>query len=190
MNTKKKTILGMILFAAFLGLAYLGYFVLSDYYKPNQEIQLEENASQQEEKEAFPAPDFTVYDAQGKEIKLSDFLGKPVVVNFWASWCPPCKEEMPHFNKVYKEVQDDVVFMMIDLVDGQRETKESGQQYVEKQAYDFPVYFDIEQEAAYAYEISSIPTTLFIDAEGNIITGYRGAIDEKTLKAGIDLIKK
>jgi len=125
----------------------------------------------------------------GKPVKLSDFAGKPVVLNFWASWCPPCKSEMPHFNTVYQDQKDEVVFLMIDQTDGQRETKAKGLQYVADQGFDFPIYFDTELEASTAYGISSIPTTLFINPAGKIVNGYRGAIDEATLRSGIESIK-
>lgn len=192
MNTKQKTILGIILFAVLLGVAYFAYSALSNNYKPNQEVQSVSNTSSQESKKTA-APDFTVYDAKGNKVKLSDFKGKPVVLNFWASWCPPCKGEMPHFNKVYADMKDDVVFLMVDLVDGQRETQTKGKAYVQEQKFDFPVYFDNadnKQQAAEAYGISSIPDTLFIDSDGNIVNAYQGAIDEKTLISGINSIKK
>ncbi|WP_066640130.1 TlpA family protein disulfide reductase [Desulfolucanica intricata] len=189
MNTKIKTILGIAIFAAFLCIVYFAYSALSDNYKPSNEIQSTEDTPKQED-EKFPAPDFTVFNAQGNEVNLSDFAGTPVVLNFWASWCPPCKSEMPHFNKVYAEVKDNIAFMMVDAVDGQRETQAKGQMYIAEQGYSFPIYFDNEQDAAYAYGISSIPTTLFIDADGNIITAYQGAIDEETLRTAINLIRE
>jgi len=189
MSTKKKTVLGIILFAVFLIIAYFAYISLSNYYKPSQENQPAKSNSSQADKKT-PAPDFTVYDTKGNKVKLSDFKGKPVVLNLWASWCPPCKGEMPHFNTQYANVKDDVVFMMVDLVDGQRETQEKGQKYVKDQAFDLPIYFDNEQQASNAYGISSIPDTLFIDSEGYIVNAYRGAIDEGTLIAGINSIKK
>jgi thiol-disulfide isomerase/thioredoxin len=189
MNTKRKTVLGIIIFVVFLTVAYFAYTSLSNSYKPSQEKQLAKETSSQENKKT-PAPDFTVFDAKGNEVKLSDFKGKPVVLNFWASWCPPCKGEMPHFNKEYASVKDEVVFMMVDLVDGQRETQEKGQKYVQGQGFDLPVYFDNNQQAASAYGISSIPDTLFIDSDGNIVNAYQGAIDEETLIAGINSIKK
>jgi len=136
----------------------------------------------------IPAPDFTVLDAEGAEVKLSELFGKPIVLNFWASWCPPCKSEMPEFNKVYAELGTDVIFMMVNLVDGQRETIESGAKFIADQGYAFPVYFDNKGEAGNTYVISSIPTTFFIDKDGYIITGAQGAIDEKTLRKGIEYI--
>jgi Peroxiredoxin len=192
MNKKKKTVLGIIIFMAFLTLSYFAYARLSNYYKPNEASQIEKNTSQAESKKN-PAPDFTVVDTKGSKVKLSDLKGKPVVLNFWASWCPPCKGELPHFNEVYVDVKDNVAFMMVDLVDGQRETEAIGQKYVKDQGYNLPLYFDDvdnHEQAAETYGISSIPTTLFIDSDGNIVTAYRGAIDKKTLVAGINLISK
>jgi thiol-disulfide isomerase/thioredoxin len=181
MTAKSKTLLSLAIFAVFLIGAYFIYTALSDSIKPAETTAIAKKVA---------APDFTVDDAQGNKISLSDFAGKPVVLNFWASWCPPCKSEMPHFNKVYAEIKDSVVFMMVDLVDGQRETQANGQQYVDEQGFTFPVYFDNQQQAATVYGISSIPTTFFIDAKGYIITGYQGAIDEETLAAAIKLITK
>lgn len=187
MNSKSKTLIGAAVFIVFLAVTYFAYTTLSDNYTksgnlpgPSESL----NGSKQ------AAPDFTVLDAQGNEVKLSDFKGKPVVLNFWASWCPPCKGEMPHFDEVYADEKDNVVFMMVDMVDGQRETQEKGQQYINDQGYSLPVYFDNQQQAAAAYGITSIPTTVFIDIDGNIVTGYQGAIDKETLLDGIKSIKE
>jgi thiol-disulfide isomerase/thioredoxin len=184
MNTKTKTMLGLAAFLIFLGVAYYGYTALSKSYKPQTQST---TSSQQIQKTA--APDFTVFDEKGNKVKLSDFKGKPVVLNFWASWCPPCKGEMPHFDKAYESAKDNVVFLMVDLTDGERETQEIGQKYVKDQGFHFPVYFDKEQQAAAAYSISAIPDTFFIDKDGNVVKAYQGAIDEETLTAGIRLIQ-
>jgi len=189
MSKKKKTIIGIIVFVLFLGISFFAYSNLANHYKPTAETPNENQSPKQEETKTL-APDFTVYDAKGNKVNLSDYRGKPVVLNFWASWCPPCKGEMPHFNEVYVSAKDNVVFMMIDLVDGERETKEKGQQYVKNMGYTFPVCFDLEQQAAYTYGISSIPTTFFIDFNGYIVKAYQGAIDKGTLQDGINSLKK
>ena len=190
MNAKGKNFIWILIFAVFLGLAYYTYQNLSAGYKTQQENQLQKDIADQSDAKNTSAPDFTVFDNQGREVKLSDFKGKPVVLNFWASWCPPCRSEMPHFNEVYTQAGEDMVFMMVDLVDGQRETQARGKAFINDQGYEFPVYFDNKQTAARTYGISSIPTTYFINSKGTIVKVYRGAIDKKTLQTAIDLLKQ
>lgn len=188
MNSKTKIIIGVIVLVLTISGAYFAYNELSKNYTHNN-VQNADETKETPKKEVVVAPDFTVIDTDGNKVKLSDFFGKPIVLNFWASWCPPCKSEMPEFNKVYAEVKDEVLFFMVDMVDGQRETTTKGKQFIKDSGYSFPVYFDETEEAAYTYGISSIPTTLFIDKDGIVASGYKGAINEKTLRAGIENIK-
>ena len=95
---------------------------------------------------------------------------------------------MPEFDKVDRELGESVTFLMINATDGNRETVESASSYMDGQDYSFPVYFDTSQEASYVYGISSLPTTVFIDGDGNLITGAMGMIDEATLRRGIEMI--
>lgn len=132
--------------------------------------------------------DFTVLDASKKDFKLSSAFGKPIILNFWASWCPPCKSEMPEFQKAYEQYGSEVQFIMVNLTDGERETIDTASAFVKKQGYTFPVYFDVNQDAAYAYQISSIPATYFIDKDGKVAGSVQGMLDKDTLKKGIDLI--
>lgn len=128
------------------------------------------------------APDFTVLDKDGNTVRLSDKFGKPIVINFWATWCPPCKQELPDFDKLCKEYGDRVVFMMVNLTDGYRDTVDGTKRFVSGKGYTFPVYFDTKDNAASAYNVSSIPQTTFIDAKGNIYTTRIGAMNEAMLR--------
>lgn len=142
-----------------------------------------------EEDEPLEALDFTVLDYDGKVVKLSDYIGTPIVLNFWASWCPPCRDEMPHFNKVSEEYsKDELLFLMVDMADGGRETVEKGKKHVEDNGYTFTVLFDTEQNAAATYGIRSLPTTIFINKDGYIIGGFEGGIDEEMLGYGVAAI--
>ena len=142
----------------------------------------------QAQQTAMQVPDFTVYDAEGTAYKLSDFLGKPVILNFWASWCGPCKAEMPDIEESYKTYGEEIHFLIVNLTDGNTETVETASAYIAQQGYTFPVYYDTAMEAAYAYGISAIPATYFIDAEGNLIHQQVGMMDAETLQQAIDLL--
>jgi thiol-disulfide isomerase/thioredoxin len=137
---------------------------------------------------AVPAPDVTVYDREGNPVKLSDYFGKPIVMNFWASWCGPCKMEMPDFNEKYLEMGEEIHFLMINMTDGYRETVDIASAFIQAQGYTFPVYYDTAGNASMTYGVYSLPTTFFIDAEGHAIAQAVGAIDAETLQRGIDMI--
>lgn len=135
-----------------------------------------------------PAPNFTVLDKDGNTVEFSSKTGKPIILNFWASWCPPCKAEMPDFEEAYKKYGDKVEFMMVNLTDGYQETLQKAKAHVSSNGYTFPVYFDTESTGAYAYNISSVPATYIIDAEGNIVAHAIGMITASDLEAAIALV--
>jgi len=139
------------------------------------------------DEETVAAPDFTVYDTDGNAVSLSDFAGKPVVVNFWATWCPPCKAELPDFEDAWRKYGEDVAFLFVNLADS-RDTTEVVEAFMEDGGYEFPLYYDTDGDAAYAYGIYSIPVSLFVDAKGNLEQGYIGALNAEVIESCIGRI--
>ncbi len=140
------------------------------------------------EEPTYPATNFTVFDADGNQVSLTDMRGKPVVVNFWASWCPPCKAEMPDFDDMYKKYGDKVVFMMVNMTGSNGETVAKAKSHVANNGYSFPVYFDTNYSAALNYNVVSIPATYLIDAKGNLVGHKMGLVTAAELEEGIKLI--
>jgi len=141
-----------------------------------------------EAKDTVTAPDFTVFDEEGNAVKLSDFKGSPVVVNFWATWCYYCKQEMPEFETLYKNYPD-IKFLMINATDGVQESEAAARQYIKENGYTFDVYYDLRQDAAMTYGVSGLPTTYFINSEGEIVAGTSGYLDRVALENGISMIR-
>ena len=187
MSKNKLTGLLALLLVALLAVAGLLYSRLSDGYTPNAPAG-SASSETAESSPLVPAPDFTVYTADGDEVTLSEQLGKPVVLNFWASWCGPCKNEMPHFEEAAARLEGEVTFMMINVTDGDRETVETASTFIADKGYTFPVYYDTELQAPRLYGASSLPLTFFVDAEGHAVTYAVGSLDAQLLQTGIDMI--
>ena len=132
--------------------------------------------------ETNPAPDFTVTTADGQNVKLSDFTGQPVVLNFWASWCGPCRSEMPAFQEAYLAYGDQIQFLMVNCT-GSNETVQMAAAFIEEAGYTFPVFYDTLGQGSAAYRVSSIPATYFIDKDGNIVARQVGAMSSEKLES-------
>ena len=210
MNNKKKTFILVVLFIVLMAGASVLYNNLSKNYQPdtlltennstnttsqttaageeNSNNGATENTNQPEDTSSEIknlAPNFTVYDLEGNEVNLTDFFGNPIIINFWASWCGPCKIEMPDINEAY---EDEIEFLMVNMTDGSRETIEVASSFIAESGYTFPVYYDTDYSAAITYSVSSLPTSYFLNAEGELVTYARGAIDGATLEKGIGMI--
>lgn len=176
-----------VLLVALIAVAAAAYSALSKDYVPSDVLPSDtsgENAAVTEAVET--APDFTMTDADGNEVALSDFFGKPIVINFWATWCSPCKSELPTFDAAYATYGEEVQFIMLNLTDGYRDTVDSVQKFVADGEYTFPVYFDTELDGANTYGAYSIPMTVFIDADGVVTYRKLGVISESLLTAKIE----
>jgi len=196
MNSKIKLLISAVVLVILLAGGSILYRNLSAEYQPdtvmeetNQDTSEAESEEENEEESAKEAaPDFTAEDSEGNTVALSDLRGKPVVLNFWASWCGPCQQEMPDFQEAFAEYGGEVQFMMLNLTGG-NETRKSAEAFIAENEYTFPVYFDVQQSGANAYTVFSIPTTYFIDKDGNIATYAQGKLDMESLQKGIDMIR-
>ena len=177
-------VLKILIIVLLIAVVLVGAFVAAPRQK-DAEAALEETEAQQN-----LAPDFSMFDIDGNEIKLSDFRGKPVILNFWASWCGPCKAEMPDFEEAYKTYGEDIQFLMVNLTDGSSETVESALGYIWSQNYTFPVYYDISIEGAMKYSVRAIPVTYFIDADGAVKAFNEGMITADVLQDNIAALLK
>ena len=204
MNHKKSLIVLIIGFAGLLIAAYFAYDSLKDEVdapqisglemkEESEAADIETNHDEVEEKEEnepeqMMAMDFTVYDLDGNAMSLSELKGKPVVLNFWASWCNPCTSEMPVFHDAYLEYQEELHFMMVNMTDGSKETLESASTFIAENGFEFPVYYDTDVNAALVYNVYSLPTTYFIDEQGYLAAYGQGSMSREVLQSGIDMI--
>lgn len=185
-------------FVALMIVAVIGYRFLSENYAPqgtvpsqitdsgnsgtDSSVQSQNANATTDDTEPTIAPDFTVLDMAGNAVNLSDYFGKPLIINFWATWCGPCKSELPAFNNMYEKYKDEVHFLFVNLTDGSRETVEGVTQFMEDNGYSFPVYFDTTLEASNTYGAYSIPTTYLIDDEGIPVHSQMGAMSEDAIE--------
>jgi len=126
------------------------------------------------------APDFLLIDAlSGEEIKLSNYIGKPIILNFWASWCGPCKIELPELQALQIKHGDDLIIL---AVNGDRESREQIQYFGSKFNLTFNLLRDPKKEVTKAYGVWGLPKTLFIDRDGVIQKQYTGSINQEIIE--------
>lgn len=205
MKKGDKFVLLALAFVALMIFAVMGYRILTENFTPQGTVPslIGDSASTDTEDSASSAqdasdstasdtnglaPDFTVLDLEGNSVKLSDYFGKPIIINFWATWCGPCKSELPAFSNMYEKYKDEVHFLFVNLTDGSRETIEGVTQFMEEEGYTFPVYFDTTMQAATTYGAYSIPMTFLIDDEGVPVHYQAGAMPEEAIEQFIEIL--
>ena len=187
-NSVKWIIIALLLVGILAGSMFLYNKYGNEYL--NQGVGQQTNSTTESTTEKVnknSAPDFTVTDINGNKVNLSDYKGKPVVVNFWATWCYYCKVEMPDFNEAYKEYPD-VQFLMVNATGTNGETVKTAKAYIEEEKYEFPVFFDTQHDALKTYGVSSFPQTIFIDKDGNIVSQRIGMLSKDVLVQEIEKI--
>ena len=123
------------------------------------------------------APDFQLQNLDGQTVSLGNLQGKPVLINFWATWCPPCRDEMPYIQEIYEEWSDkELVVLAINIGESSSKVEE----FIQSHNLSFTVLLDTKQDVAQRYNITGIPTTFFIDKDGIIQDKVIGPFQNKT----------
>lgn len=131
--------------------------------------------------------DATVFDEYGDARTITALAdGKPLVMNFWATWCPYCVQEMGDYQQIYDEYSDRVSFAFIDVADGTRETVDGASSWLYENGFYLPAYYDTNLDAMYAYGATALPTTVVAAADGEILSITPGPIDADGLRGTLD----
>lgn len=138
-------------------------------------------------------PDFELETLAGEKVKLSDYKGKKVILNFWATWCPPCKAEMPHMQKFYEEKAEEknVEILAVNLTGAERggNVREKVENFVDEYGLTFTIPLDLDAEIGKDYQAFTIPTTYLINTEGKIHQKIIGPMDEEIMENMADEMK-
>lgn len=185
-----KKIIGIVIVLV-LVVTMLGTYIKKELDKTNEiseavlgkEVDLEEKVGLEQ---GNLAPDFTLYNMQGEQVTLSELRGKRVVLNFWATWCPPCEAEMPHMQKYYDQYRDEdnVEIVGVNLTYA-KEKVERVEQFLTSYGITFPIVLAPDDSVPNQYQVITIPSTFMIDAEGKIQKKIVGPLDLDTLRENV-----
>ena len=191
---KKLTILSATLLSSALILS-----ACSSTFEKKEETNKQTSTSSSSETKATQAYDFTAMDKDGKTVKLSDFKGKKVYINMWASWCGPCMREIPELEKVYQKYKNnkDIVFLSMtspnDAEFKNQSPQDKSKDVILKKAKElgatYPVLFDVNDRFIINYAIRSFPTHILINSDGTFETRIAGAVTEESLTKEIEKLK-
>ena len=188
---KKSTLflgLGLVVVLAVAGFLYTRLAPSAESGQlADEPAQSQDSSTSSSQPQTNLAPSFPMEDAQGNMVQLSDFLGqKPVFLNFWASTCPPCKQEMPDIQALYEQYGDQIQFVLVNVGAAMNDTREKAESYLEEEGFTFPVYYDVDYQDITAYGINSFPFSFFIDSQGNVVTYGRGMLSASLLQKGLN----
>ena len=201
MMGRRGLLISAIALVAVLAVGFVGYNVLGQHMRGDDPAASAETAEPEPEvagpdadavsEEAAPQLsdfDTTVYTAGGEAVTLMQIAGdKPLVLNFWATWCPYCIDEMPDYLEIYREYGDRVTFAFIDATDGQRETVEIASKWLADNGYgELPAYYDSDYAAISYLGIRAFPTSAVFSADGELVAAATGAIDPAGMRALLD----
>ena len=130
-----------------------------------------------------PAPDFQLQTPDGTMVSLSDFKGKQVLVNFWATWCPPCRSEMPDMEQLYDERNGDLVVLAVNV----QEARDPVRRFTDQYGFTFPVLLDTSGDVTQQFGVQSLPTSFFIDREGRVSAFNMGALNKSAMAKKLEI---
>ncbi|EHR38176.1 TlpA family protein disulfide reductase [Facklamia languida] len=149
----------------------------------------QKESSETENESSIDLAKFEFIDGKEEVIDITDNIGRPMVVNMWATWCPPCREEMPAFQKAWEDHKEEVDFFMVNALHSKpSENKEAVDRFVEKHKLTLPIYYDLDLATMIEVQATFLPTTLFINKEGEIVHHQIGMISPEDLEKHIESI--
>jgi peroxiredoxin len=179
-SLQKNLILLLLGLAVGLGIGFVGLVFIDEFFPVRAEQSALLNPAAVPVM-GSPAPDFSLTTTKGDLIQLSSLKGKPIVLNFWATWCKPCEYEMPLIQEIYKSHSSDIFIIGVNV----SEEKEDVQDYLDEHELTFPVLLDLNQKVSNLYRVSGIPVSFFIDSEGIIQMIQVGTLSKTQLQRNL-----
>ncbi|HEY9060458.1 MAG TPA: TlpA disulfide reductase family protein [Pseudobacteroides sp.] len=192
----KKGIIMVLCVLLAVALVVIGVISFKDDSNKNTDITSDVTSSPESSAAVSPEPDsgtlkmaddFTLTDLNGNQVTLSELKGKNVFLNFFATWCSPCKRELPDIQKIEEEYKDkDLLVYLVDLGEDENTVKE----FLKKNNYTFNVLMDINSDAGNLYRTTEIPTSFFINKEGRIVVRHTSIMTYEQMKNNVEKLYK
>lgn len=183
-----RKVIVICLLAVLAGYALYNQFWKEEKQEVVQQPKVEEVLAKQGLEIGKEAPDFELQALDGSKVKLSDLKGKKVILNFWATWCPPCKQEVPEMQAFYEKHKEDVVILAVNataLERGGTRVQENVKSFASEYGVTFPILFDSTSEVSDTYRVIVLPTSYFVDTKGVIRQKSIGAMTEEYMEKTI-----